>query len=78
MVEPDRDIAAFIGEDAVDRVQLRVALGRPRQLLLGDQRLMLLHPGHVGVAEHRDPVGLEVERAPRGAGDALLGLHGRP
>ncbi len=29
----------------------------------------------MGVAEHRDPVGLEVERAPRGAGDALLGLQ---
>ncbi len=75
MVEPDRNIAALLGENAMDRALLGEAGGGPRQAFLGDQLLMLLHPRNMGVAEHGDAVGLEIERAPRGARDALLGLQ---
>ena len=59
----------------MDGVELRIPLDRSGQLLLRDQRLVLLHPRHMGVAEYRNPVGLEVEGAPRRVGDARLGLQ---
>jgi hypothetical protein len=65
------DVAAFPGEHAPDRVGLGVALERPWQEALGDQSLMTLHPGHVSIAEHGDPVRLEIERAARGRHDPL-------
>ena len=75
MVEADRDVAAFLGQHAMDRVLLGEARQRPGQRVFGDELLVLLHPRHMGVAEHRDAVGVERQRAPRGAGDALLGLQ---
>ena len=75
MIEADRDVAAFLGQHAMDRVLLGEAGQRPGQRLLGDQLLVFLHPRHMGVAEHRDAIGVERQRAPRGAGDAFLGLQ---
>ena len=39
---------------------------------------MALHPGHMGVAENRHPIGREVESAARRAGDAFVRLERQP
>ncbi len=56
MVEPDRHVAR-VEERLGGAGGLVGAGGAVGQRVLGDQALVLGHPGHMGVAEERDAVG---------------------
>ena len=74
MVEADADVAC-LGDPLRGRLELREALGGSWQRILGQERLMPLHPGHVGVAEAGDPLGVEFEGARHRRNDVLDGLE---
>ena len=57
MVEADGEIADLLRQNAVDRLLLRKPCIGAGQAFLRDDGLMLLHPGHVGVAEHGGAMG---------------------
>ncbi len=71
MVEADGDIAALFRQHAMDRLLLGETLRRAGQARLGNHGLVLLHPWHMRVAEHRGAVGPQFERPPRRAGHAF-------
>ena len=76
VVKPDRP-PAVPGDHPLGRLGLLPARERTRQRRLGQQRLVLLHPWHVGVAEYRQPVGRELQRAGNRFGHAGGGLMGQ-
>ena len=73
MVEADADVAC-LGDPLRGRLELREALGGSWQRILGQERLMPLHPGHVGVAEKEIRSGSS-SRARHRRNDVLDGLE---
>jgi hypothetical protein len=77
VIEPDVPIAR-----ADEHVRGGAALGKSLvaagQRLFRNEFLVTLHPRHVGVAEQRDPVGSERERALGRVDDGGHGLIGQP
>ncbi len=77
MIEPDR-LIAMRGEGGVDQLIEPEARLDAGQRLFGDQRLMALHPGHMGVAEGGDAVGGEAQHLGESGGEPRLALMGQP
>ena len=75
MVEPDRGIAMGI-EFALDGGGLVIAGVDAGKLGIVDHLLVLLEPRHMGIAEDRDAVGLQLRRLLRGLRDAVHRLGG--
>ncbi len=73
MIETDR-VVAGVSDHLLGRLALGIARGRVRQRLDRQQRLLLLHPRHVSIAEHRNTVRLDRQRAAHGGRNAVHGL----
>ena len=61
MIEADRHVTG-VAEPGGRGLELGRTLRRPRQRALVDQTLMALHPGHMRVAEQRNPRGAQPQR----------------
>ena len=77
VIEPDVPIARA-GEHVRGGAALRKSLVAAGQRLFRNEFLVTLHPWHVGVAEQRDPVGPECERALGRIGDGGHSLMRQP
>ena len=75
VVEPDRGIAMGV-ELALDGGRLIVAGVDAGEIGITDHFLVFLEPRHMGIAEDRDAVGLQLRRLLRGSGDTLHRLGG--
>ena len=76
MIEADRYIASRLQRFARD-IGLGETLGGASQRRRVDQLLMRLEPGHMGVAEHREPRRREPRRQRGRARDILARLMGQ-
>lgn len=58
MIEPDLPVSRLF-QHLARHGHLAVTLGNIRQGVFGDQRLVLLHPRHMGITEKRDAIRIE-------------------